>query len=351
MLQPYPRLAAHDDAVVAEVAVMRTELAAYLQVSSPWTARVLRTARAAAVRASVSLAGLEVPLDDADAALDDVEPLTAAPASAAAVRAYGRAHAFALAAADALPGGAPLDATALRALRHLLQPDGVPLAPAPAPAPVADVLAELHAHRAAGAVVRGAMVHLHLATARPCADGNGRLARLAHAWVLAADGVPGPEVDGLAEWLGDHPDDYRRALVAGDAHLWVAFVLRAHHLQAQVLRGRWYRALQAYADLDGLVAEHRLPDRATDSLYTALLGFRLRRAAYVAATGVDIRTASRDLKAMADANLLRAVGATTGRHYVRGAGLDAAAARLGRPTPLTDPYPDLPATLRATAGD
>ncbi len=385
MLQPYPDLDAHDLAVVAEIGAMRTELAAYLQVSRPWTARMLRTARAAAVRGSVMLAGYQVALDDADAALDDLGPLTPerpddAPPHArsvdAAVRGYRRAHAFALAAAA---DGVPLDATALRALHHMLLADAaarpgrlrtgpapigtvptvptVPAVPAPPGAPadqLGEALAEAlagafpnAAHPDADAVVRAAMVHLRLVTLRPFDDGNGRLARLAQAWVLAADGVPEPEADGVVEWLGDHPDEYRRALVAGgagawppggDAHPWVVLVLRAHHLHAQALRGRWYRAAQAYADLDGVVAEHRLPARVVDPLYTVLLGFRLRRATYVATTGTDLRTASRDVKAMTDVGLLVAVGETKGRHYVRGSGLDDAAARLARPTPVRDPY-------------
>lgn len=90
----------------------------------------------------------------------------------------------------------------------------------------------------------------------------------------------------------------------------MSFNLRAHHLQAQTVRSRWGRAQRTYEILDDLVTTNGLPDRVTDALYTATLGFRLRRPVYVQQTGLDARTATRDLKALSDHGLLRPVGET-----------------------------------------
>lgn len=122
----------------------------------------------------------------------------------------------------------------------------------------------------------------------------------------------------------------------------------AHHLQAQTVRSRFDRAARAYGMLDEIAARHGLPERVVDLLYTALLGYRLRRPTYVERTGVDPRTASRDFKDLSDLRLLRPVGETRGRHYVRGEALHAVLADLGRRAPLHDPYPWLPARLRET---
>jgi len=73
----------------------------------------------------------------------------------------------------------------------------------------------------------------------------------------------------------------------------------------------------------------------------------LRRPTYVDQTGVDARTASRDLKAMTDLGLLRGVGETKGRHYVAGERLGQVRELVGRSARPVDPYPEMPAQLAA----
>jgi hypothetical protein len=71
-----------------------------------------------------------------------------------------------------------------------------------------------------------------------------------------------------------------------------------------------------------LSERHRLPERCAAGLMDAALGVRIRRKIYrsstEAATGEEISdlTASRDLKAMVDAELLNAVGERRGRYYL-----------------------------------
>jgi len=72
-----------------------------------------------------------------------------------------------------------------------------------------------------------------------------------------------------------------------DAHLWVKFTVRAHHMQAQTLARRFEEASVLWSRVDGFVAEHRLPDRLGDPLFDAMLGPRVRRTGYVKRSGVE----------------------------------------------------------------
>ena len=135
----------------------------------------------------------------------------------------------------------------------------------------------------------------------------------------------------IEEWLGANTDDYHRVLAAtghgawapdGDAHLWVTFNLRAHHLQAQTVRRLWHSAQKSYV-LDDAAMAHGLPERVVDPLYTALLGFPLRRPTYVEQAGIDPQTAGRDFKALSERGLSllaprNPLGATTAHSRVEG---------------------------------
>lgn len=98
--------------------------------------------------------------------------------------------------------------------------------------------------------------------------------------------------------------------------------------------------------LDALVADHRLPERVLDQLFEAVIGYRLRRPSYAHATGLDNRTATRDLAHLVDLGVLAGRGQTRARHYVAGPVLAelAAECRAGR-SPLEDPYPWMRAEL------
>lgn len=381
MLYAFPDLDLEDSAVLEEIAAMRVELAEHLRVPRRWTGRLRRTALARAIRGSNSIEGYHVELDDADAALDDEEPLSADQRTFAEIRGYRQALGYVL--AMATDEHFRLDASALRSMHFMMLSHDLSKSPGryrerdiyvhderseqivytgPDSAIVADLVDELmsdlagHGHEEP--TVQAAMAHLNLVMIHPFRDGNGRMARALQTLVLATKGIAEPEFASIEEWLGANTDDYYRVLAAtghrvwapaGDAHLWVKFNLRAHHLQAQTTRRRWQSAQTSYVLLDDVVSAHGLPERVVDPLYTALLGFRLRRPTYVEQAGIDARTASRDFKALSDVGLLRPVGETKGRYYVGGPALEPIRAQIGRRQPLDDPYPWLPAKLAEAA--
>ena len=106
-----------------------------------------------------------------------------------------------------------------------------------------------------------------------------------------------------------------------------------------------------WQQFDRLTLEHRLPDRVTNLLYEAILGYRLRRGTYVKMAGVEERTATRDLAQLCDKGLLQGVGERQGRYYLAGQILVDVPTRCRESRrPVADPYPWLPARLLAAVG-
>jgi hypothetical protein len=158
-----------------------------------------------------------------------------------------------------------------------------------------------------------------------------------------------PAFSSIEEWLGHNTDDYYQVLATtgqgswrprADAHLWAAFNIRAHHMQAQTVAQRVSEASAIWGELDTLVSANHLSDRVTGILYEAVLGYRVRRFGYMKMTGVEKHTATRDLGRLVESGLLRPQGETRGRHYLAGEWLRELReeCRRRRP-PLVDPYP------------
>ncbi|HET6212196.1 MAG TPA: Fic family protein, partial [Micromonosporaceae bacterium] len=204
-------------------------------------------------------------------------------------------------------------------------------------------------------LVQAAMAHLNLVMIHPFRDGNGRMARALQTLVLARQAIAEPAFSSIEEWLGGNTEDYYRVLaVTGqgswrprpDAHLWLSFNLRAHHMQAQTLARRIDEAVAIWDELDNLVVRHRLPERIVDQLYNAVLGYRLRRSGYVKAAGIEERTASRDLHRLVELGILLPRGVTSARLYVAGDILaDLRRGCQAKRRPLVDPYPWMPSQL------
>lgn len=130
----------------------------------------------------------------------------------------------------------------------------------------------------------------------PFRDGNGRMARALQTLVLAQGELADPTFSSIEEWLDHNTEDYCRVLAAtgrgawspeNDAHLWVKFNLRAHHMQAQTLQRRVAEADQLGRTVLDLLNETGLPERAFDPLFDAAIGARVRRPSYVKRSGVE----------------------------------------------------------------
>jgi hypothetical protein len=125
-----------------------------------------------------------------------------------------------------------------------------------------------------------------------------------------------------------------------DAHMWLAFNLRAHHMQAQTVARRVDEARTIWEELDGLIRARGLPERTVDVLFDAVLGYRVRRGGYSKHADISEQSATRDLAALTTAAILDAHGTGRGRYHTAGQPIPAISAGLRtQRKPLRDPYP------------
>ncbi len=218
----------------------------------------------------------------------------------------------------------------------------------------------LHSEISLDPVVRSAMAHLNLVMIHPFRDGNGRMARALATSVLTRSDIGEPEFSSVEEWLGANIEDYYSVLAhtghgswqpRDDAHLWLAFNLRAHHMQAQTVARRVDEAGLTWAELDQVVTEHGLPERTMDVMFDAVLGYRVRRALYLKRSDITEQTATRDLAALASEGILTPQGNGRGRYYIAGEPIrEIQERRRSRRVPLRDPYPWMRAKLGEPVG-
>lgn len=372
MIFSTPELDLEDRQVLEQVHTFRSELADVLRVPRRWAGGLRRSMLARAIQGSNSIEGYDVKLDDAAAALDDEDALSADEPTFAEIRGYRQALGYVLAMAQ--DADFRLDVSAIRGMHFMMLSHDLSKSPGsyrqgvvyvhdeasgqnvyegPPAEDVPGLVAELMAGVAAGhtsdPLVQAAMAHLNLVMIHPFRDGNGRMARALQTLVLSRGGIGEPAFSSIEEWLGSNTEDYYRVLAATgagawhperSAALWVKFNLRAHHIQAQTVRRRYREAGKLWQAFDELIEKHGLAERVADELFDASLGFRMRRATYVRRAGIEERTATRDLARLTELELLRAVGETKGRHYVMGDRLaEVVQNLLSLREPLVDPYP------------
>ncbi len=384
MLYAVPEPDLEDRAVLDEVHEMRARLGGRLRAPRRWLGGLRRTTQALAIQGSNTIEGYTVTDDDALAAVDDEQPLSADERTWVEIVGYRRVLTYIV-----QMSGDPafqLDAQTLRSLHFMLlehdltkrpgryrdravyvmrESDGRVMYEGPdsdrVPALV-DELVESPSSEALAhddAMVRAAMAHLNLVMIHPFHDGNGRMARAVQTLLLAQDRVLEPEFASIEEWLGRNTVDYYNVLSAtgrghwsphNDAHAWLKFNLRAHHMQAQTLRRRIEEADLIGAHVLDLIREAGLPERTFDPLFDSARGLRVRRPTYVKRSGIEERTATRDLKSLVDAGLLVAHGATRGRFYTASGRLLAVRNETRHQRkPLDDPYPWLIDEITKTA--
>jgi len=183
--------------------------------------------------------------------------------------------------------------------------------------------------RDAHPIVRAAMAHLHLVSIHPFRDGNGRLSRILQSLVLAREGLLGPELVSIEEYLGANTSAYYAILetVQGgayqperDASPWVSFCVRAHIEQAHVRLRQIAEAAGRWAKLEALVEARGWPDRLVIALEQSLFQ-GADRAGYAVEAGISFATASSDLRRLHDAGHITRQGRGRTTRYTASEGL------------------------------
>ena len=353
MIYETPALTALDDAVLAQIDELRAELRFFLREPRRWYGSLRRSTLARAVQGSNSIEGYHASVEDVAAVIEGEEPLDTDAETREAIAGYRDAMTYVLQLA-AGPEVPPMDESLLKSLHFMMlkydltknpgqwrpgaiwveNQDGDVMYSAPdrdeVPALVQETLDSIN-QSGRPALVRAAMAHLNLVLVHPFSDGNGRMARCLQSFVLASDGHISPEFLSIEEYLGRNTPAYYDVLTtvaqgqwspARSAEPWIKFCLTAHYRQALTVLRR-IRELEALWDrCDQLAAARGLPERAVGALTDAARGWKLRRSLYVkvvqGSTGEAISddTATRDLRALAQAGLLEPVGERRGRFYV-----------------------------------
>lgn len=372
MLFSTPPLDGHEQAVCARVDELRRALRGQVSEDRRWTGLLRRVSSARAIQGSNSIEGLDITLDDAVAAVGGGDPLDTPEHVWAAIRGYRQAMTYVLQLADD-PHFA-YDTSLIKGLHYMVMDYDLTKGPGrwrpgaiyvrsertqkvvyegpdalEVPGLMKELINELQEQdHAVPATVRGAMAHLNLAMIHPFRDGNGRMARILQAVVLAREGVLAPDFVSIEEYLGRNTDDYYEVLadVGGgvwqprrNARPWVRFALTAHYRQAHTLLRRANEAVRRWDMLEREVSQRRLPERCVGALWDAALGFRVRNATYRHFDELSIAAAGRDLKALSDTGFLVAQGQGRGRYYLASDALRSLEDSIRRDrSPIPDPF-------------
>jgi len=173
-------------------------------------------------------------------------------------------------------------------------------------------------------IVRAAMAHLHMVSAHPFRDGNGRISRIVQSLVLARGGLLAPEFVSIEEYLGDNTQTYYATLeqVQGgsyqperDATPFVQLCVEAHVAQAHRRLRQLAEAGARWSYLEELVVQRNWPDRLVIALGQSLF-HGTDRASYAAEADVSTPTASSDLRRLLDAGLIRQQGRGPATRYL-----------------------------------
>ena len=372
MLFTTPSLTTEEESVLQHVELLRQRLSATTREPRQWVGLLRRVSLARAIQGSNSIEGYEVSIEDAMAADDEEEPLRPPDETWRAILGYRAAMNYVLQLSDDLHF--KLDATLIRSLHYMLQsydatkrPGRWRLGPihvqreatgeivytGPDPELVPRLVGELmDAMRGATgpAVIRAAMAHLNLVMIHPFRDGNGRMARILQSLVLTRDGGLTPDFCSIDEYLGRNTLSYYDVLREvgqgswhpdGDARPWIRFCLTAHYRQARTLLRRTEESELRWNAIERLVQQRGLPERSIPALFNASMGYRTRNATYrILAENVSELVASRDLRSLVDAGLLKPEGAGRGRTYIRTDELSQVerSIRIDRPQDQADPF-------------
>lgn len=346
-------------AVLAQINDLRESLRIYLHEPRRWHGSLRRLAFARVIQGSNTIEGYAASLDDAAAVVLGENPLDTDAETRFALEGYRDAMTFVLQQA-----GEP-DFTytegMLKALHFMMTSHDLEKRPGkwrqgdisvrndatgevayegPPIENVGNLIATLvdqlnQPEGASPPMVRAGMAHLNLVLIHPFKDGNGRMARVLQSLVMVREGILTPTFVSIEEYLGRNTQSYYDILaeVGGgawhperDAAPWVRYVFTAHLRQARTTLQRIKDSERLWEALEGLVREHKLPERTIVALFDAAMGHRIRRATYRAMSEqseepIQDETATRDLRKMTESGLLRKLGEKKGTYYLASEGL------------------------------
>ncbi len=335
--------------VVARIEETRRALKYNLATPRRWKGLLRRNTLARAVRGSNSIEGYNVTAEDAIAAVEGEEPLTADRESWSAVTGYRTAMTFVLQLTKDpkfIYSEGFIRGLHFMMVQHDLKKNpgnwrpgtvyvrdearGEVVYEGPDVEMVPGLIEELTEYLnddddCPHAFVKGAMAHLNLVMIHPFSDGNGRMARCLQTLVLGREGILEPEFSSIEEYLGRNTQDYYNVLAQtgegawhprNSTRGWIQFNLTAHFRQATTLLMRTKVMDLLWQELELMISRRGLPERLIFAIADGAIGYSVRNSSYRNLAELNDVMASRDLKAAVDAGLLIPTGERRGRIYV-----------------------------------
>jgi len=376
MLFKSVKLDRKEEAIIREIREMYKALKIHLSTPARWTGILRRDTFARAIRGSNSIEGYVVSVEDAVAAIEGEQPLTANPISWDATTGYRNAMTYVLQLAK--DPNFKMSEGFLRSLHYMIIHYDLPKHPgnwrpgdiwvrdeekgenvyeAPPREDVPTLISELMEYLSGTEdedhiLVKAAMAHLNLVMIHPFSDGNGRVARCLQSLVVAMkSGIGDPNFSSIEEYLGSGKNTraYYDVLAAvgkgswnpgNDSRPWIRFNLLAHYRQAATLLRRTRLIAKVWAYLEERIKKSALPERAIYALGDAAMGYHVRPARYRVNAEISDVLASRDLRDMVNAGYLVPQGERRGRIYLASGTLTEAVAKIRseEPTQIPDPF-------------
>jgi Fic family protein len=349
MLFKAEKLTQSEKDVIARIEEARKALKYNLATPRRWKGLLRRNTLARAVRGSNSIEGYNVTAEDAIAAVEGEEPLTADRESWLAVTGYRTAMTFVLQLTkdpNFIYNEGFIRSLHFMMVQHDLKKNpgnwrpgtvyvrdesrGEVVYEGPDVEMVPGLIEELIEYLnddddCPHGLVKGAMAHLNLVMIHPFSDGNGRMARCLQTLVLGREGILESEFSSIEEYLGRNTQDYYNVLAQtgeGSWHprnstrAWIQFNLTAHFRQATTLVMRTRVMDLLWQELELMISRRGLPERLIYAVADGAIGYRVRNSSYRNLAELNDVMASRDLKSAVDAGLLIPSGERRGRVYV-----------------------------------
>jgi Fic family protein len=347
MLFKIPPMLPTEMEVLQKINAMRQSLKYSISTPGRWYGVLRRATFARNIRHSNSIEGINVTRDDAMAAIEDDEPLTAEKKEWLATLGYRNAMTYVL----QLAGDPHFSYSEglIRSLHFIMMQHELDKHPGRyrsgviyvydqkkqknvyeepdaelVPRLMGELVDSLNERPGIPVMIRAALGHLNLVMIHPFSDGNGRMARCLQTLILAREQIIEPPFCSVEEYLGRFTEEYYDVLAdAGkgsfhpenDSRTWIRFNLVAHYRQAAWLLQRSRITQRVWNEVEALLRRKKVNERALPALVDAAFGYRIRRSHYTNSAEVSEQVASVELRMLVDLGLLMAEGETRGRIY------------------------------------
>jgi len=371
MIFAEPKLKSDDERVLDMIRNQRARLSSWTQsVPRRWFGSLRRNTFARAIQGSNTIEGYHATLDEVIAAVEDEPPLGERTETWLAISGYRDALTYVPQASE--DPFFEFSKQYLKSLHFMMvgfdlsafpgrwrpgtvyvvnKATGDTVYDAPDVELVDPLIQELIAYLAEPAekssIVTAGMAHLNLTMIHPFKDGNGRMARALQTLMLAKEGHVHPIFSSVEEWLGRNTEDYYAVLSQvgqgswnpkNDALPWIRFCLKAHYQQAATMIRRFDEYNDLFEIIKDIIEAHKLNERMSLPLFDCALGLRMTNTRYQKDADVTQYVAGRDLKQLADLELITPHGEKRGRYYVANDTLKAARSKVRRTKKVGDPY-------------